>query len=86
MPPKKTAKKTTAKKQPGMFVQGDRPKLDIRVSQELDARIEKAAAKLGTTKNSVVVVGAAMFVKKLEGMGSKPDDDDLKEALRELSN
>lgn len=71
------------------FSQGDRAKLDIRVSEELDKRIEAVATRLGTTKNSVVAVACGLFCAKMEraGAGTKkrPSDAEIEAALRELA-
>lgn len=82
-----TAKK--AKKNGDVFVQEERPKLDIRVAKELDAQIENTAKQLGTTKNSVVVIGTALFCAKmsmLKKKGAAFDKSTIEAALKELAS
>lgn len=92
----KTKKKLTKKPMPktgfagrGMLTQSERTKIDVRVGDGLDARIEAVAKKLGTTKNSIVVIGTLQFVAKLEALASDKagtvDTDTLvKQALKVL--
>lgn len=62
----------------------DRPKLDVRMSRELDNHIEEVALKLGTSKNSILVVGAAMFCKTITSTKHKAYVAAAKEMLAEL--
>lgn len=84
-------KKTAATPTKAKSWKGDRVKCDVRVSEELDLRIEKIASRLGTTKNSVILIGALQFVAKLEVLAVKGKSDgvDAKslvtQALQELS-
>lgn len=70
------------------FAQEDRAKLDIRVSEDLNTRIEAVASRLGTTKNSVVAVAVGLFCTKMErvaGSKKRPSDGEIEAALRELA-
>lgn len=63
-----TKKKKTkaAPQQDRSFTQEPRTKLDIRVSEDLDARVEALSAKIGTTKNSIVAMATATYVAAME--------------------
>lgn len=76
----------TKKEADGTFEQPDRVKLDVRVSKDLDDRIERAARMLGTTKNSIAAVGVAMFVSKILSTKGKKSDVEIERALRELAS
>jgi hypothetical protein len=73
------------------FIHAPRKKIDVRLSAELDDRIEEQARKLGTTKNSIVLIGALTFVAKLELLAADHHEVTAEvlaslvaEALREL--
>jgi len=77
----------TAKKRDKVFVQNkDRAKLDVRISPELDDRISVCALTLGTSKNSIMAIGAALFCSKIEGIKGKKVEADIEHAMRELAH
>lgn len=59
-------KKKKVKAKEANFEQAERVKIDVRVSQEADARVEALSEKIGTTKNSIFAVGTITFVSAME--------------------
>ncbi len=66
MKTKKKAVKKPASTDDKNFVQEQRVKIDVRVSEELDSRVEALSTKIGTTKNSIFAVATMTYVSVME--------------------